>query len=741
MIIVLLLFGCAQSPESLVVSEQDIALIPLPKSIEFTGKQFELNDETIIHAPEALQNEIEILQSGIQDLLGFKMGVRHEPSETVLGYAITLKIDSTLQPSSDEWYMLGIQTQFIMISARSPKGLMHGIQSLMQMIPKNYGPVKLPGLLVRDEPKFEHRGLLLDCCRHFWSVDVVKKYIDLLSYYKMNVLHWHLTEDQGWRVQINKYPKLTEVGAWRTEADGSRYGGFYTRDDIREVVSYAAARHITVIPEIELPGHSLAALASYPHLACTDGPFKVTPEWGVFKDVYCAGNDSTFIFLEDVLTEVMALFPSKYIHIGGDESPKYRWENCNMCQKRISDEGLHDEHELQSYFIRRIQKFLNENDRKLIGWDEILEGGLAEGATVQSWRGMQGGVDAATSGNYAIMSPTSHCYLDYPLDNIDLERIYSFDPIPKELNDSAAARIIGGECNMWTEHVPTEKDLDSKVFPRMMGLAEVLWTYPSERDYEEFSVRVDQHGEELERKGVSYGFSKVPVAFKTEVEGKSIKVKVEKAIPELQTMVRFGEDEQKVEWNGDSIFTDKEQLYFALSLDGREYPKSFNLYLAPHEGLNIEPAVNATFSPYYTAGGKLGLTDGIMATMDFRDGKWQGYQVENQLEMTLELNELTSLTTFASNFYQYNNAWIFAPTQVEYFISQDGESFESIGVVEPTITLKEKGKFIEHFVIELNEPKTVSIVKMVAKSIGPCPDWHDAAGSPSWLFVDEFYVN
>lgn len=737
----ILLIGCVQPQEALVVSMDDLAIIPQPKSIEFSENKFILDDETIIHAPVELNNEVAILQEGVKDLLGFEMGVRNEPSETVLGYAITFQIDSTLSTRSDEWYMLGIQKHFILISAKTPKGLMHGIQTLLQIIPKNYGPVSLPGLLIRDEPKFPHRGLLLDCCRHFWSVDVVKKYIDLLAYYKMNVLHWHLTEDQGWRVEIKKYPKLTEIGAWRTEENGSKYGGYYTQEDIREIVAYAKARHISVIPEIELPGHSLAALASYPHLGCTDGPFEVTPEWGVFKDVYCAGNDSTFMFLEDVLTEVMDLFPGEYIHIGGDESPKYRWENCDKCQKRIFDEALHDEHELQSYFIKRIQTFLNENGRKLIGWDEILEGGLAEGATVQSWRGMQGGIDAANSGNYAIMSPTSHCYLDYGLELIDLEKIYNFDPIPDSLAPFVSHRIIGGECNMWTEHVPTEENLDSKVFPRMMGLTEVLWTYPSERNYEEFSSRVQMHGPALERKGVHFGFSKIPISFETEIVDDAINVKVMKAMPELVASVRFGEEGKFVEWNGDSTFTIREQLYFTATLNDRQYPKSFNLYLAPHKGMGITPTANAEFSPYYTAGGARGLTDGIMATLDFRDGRWQGYQVSEALEVTLDLGEQQEITTCSSNFYQYNNAWIFAPTQVEYFISDDGLAFRSIGSANPSHAPKEKGKFIDSMTLELDDPVNARFVKLMANSIGPCPDWHDAAGSPSWLFVDEFYVD
>ena len=312
--------------------------------------------------------------------------------------------------------------------------------------------------------------------------DFVKRYIDLLALYKMNVLHWHLTEDQGWRIAIDKYPKLTEVGAWRDDGQGGKYGGFYTKEDIREVIEYATERGITVVPEIELPGHSQAALAAYPQFSCTGGPFEVETEWGVFKEIYCAGNDSTFIFLEDVLSEVMELFPSEYIHIGGDEVPKYRWEHCEKCQRRIHIEGLYDEHELQSYFISRIGNFLATKERKMIGWDEILEGGLPEGATVQSWRGFDGAKTAVLSGHQAIVSPTSHAYFDYGLNDIDLEKVYEFNPIPEGISQKEEILVLGGECNMWSERAPQHK-VDSKVFPRMIAMSEVLWSGNDQKNF------------------------------------------------------------------------------------------------------------------------------------------------------------------------------------------------------------------------------------------------------------------
>jgi hexosaminidase len=354
--------------------------------------------------------------------------------------------------------------------------------------------------------------MLLDCCRHFMSKAFVKRYIDLLAYHKMNVLHWHLTEDQGWRIEIKKYPKLTDVGAWRGQGD-ERYGGYYTQRDVREIVEYARSRYVTVVPEIEMPGHSMAALASYPWLGCKGKGYEVGTHWGVYSDVYCAGNDRVFEFLTDVLSEVIGLFPSEYIHIGGDECPKTEWKACPKCQARIKAEGLQDEHKLQSYFIRRIEEFLSAEGRRLIGWDEILEGGLAPGATVQSWRGMDGAVTAATAGHDVIASPTSHCYLDYAqtripgeptwMGYIPLERSYAFEPTPAELTPAQAQHVLGLEGNMWTEHAPQER-VDWQIFPRLCALAEVGWSPKGARDWDDFSERMQTHYRRLDALGVTY---------------------------------------------------------------------------------------------------------------------------------------------------------------------------------------------------------------------------------------------
>lgn len=739
LLFILLLVSCQPPKNFTKVDFDNLSVIPQPKTLTADqGTEFLLDDQTVIFYGENSQAEAELLAAMIFEKTGLKV------ESLSKGKAPEGAIVLEEKKLAKEAYELTIGQGQVKISAQAGPGMLHGCQTVVQMLPSGKKHVSLPALTIKDSPRFEHRGLLLDCCRHFWPVEVVKKYIDVLSRYKMNVLHWHLTEDQGWRVEVKKYPRLTEVGACRTEADGSQYCGFYTQEDMREVVEYAAKRHIMVIPEIEMPGHSLAALAAYPHLACTDGPFEVTPEWGVFKDVYCAGSDSTFEFLEDVLIEVMAIFPSEYIHIGVDESPKFRWENCNKCQSRMTAEGLKDEHELQSYFIRRIGKFLEGHGRKLIGWDEILEGGLAEGAMVQSWRGMEGGIEAAKAGNYVVMSPTSHCYLDYGLQKIDLEKIYNFDPVPEELSGDLVGFIKGGECNMWTEHVPDEENLDSKVLPRMIGLAEVLWSYPKERDYDGFVERLGAHYPELQKR-FSPGFEKIPIAFETEVTERGLKVRVVKALEGINAQVAFDQEEpgpNSPEWLHDSTFRQNTRVRIRAKQGERVFPDLFELPIAVHDALGRIPETEQQYSKYYPAGGKGGLTDGILGTLDFRDGHWQGFQGED-LAFVIDLAAPQTISHVGLNFFQYNNAWIFAPVQLEISGSQDGIRFSQQVVMKGETSPRKKGEFIVPMVIDLaGRPlENVRFLKVKVTSMGPCPDWHDAAGSDSWLFVDEIVVN
>jgi len=509
-------------------------VIPEPDVMNFIASQFTLTEQTVIVANRSATSEANFLSSWLLEASGKQLKVvdmAEMPRENFILLnaskkssevnSETLKslpdsVRSRVLKADRSKHRMNITPKSIVLNAEFDQGVFYAIQTLRQLFPaeaelgKLKLPYALPSLIIEDDAKFPHRGLLLDCCRHFMSVEFIKKYIDVLAYYKMNVLHWHLTEDQGWRIQIDQYPLLTEVGAWRTEKDGTRYGGFYTKNQIREIVAYASARHITVIPEIELPGHSSAAIAAYPALSCTHAPIQVENEWGVFKDIYCAGDEYTFEFLENVLTEVCDLFPSPYIHIGGDEAPKFRWEQCEKCQRRIKKEKLKDEAELQTYFIERIATFLQNKGKRIIGWDEILEGGIPADAMIQSWRGMEGGEHAAKAGHDVVMSPTSHCYFDYGLSSTDMEEVYNFDPIPASLTMVESRFIRGGECNMWTEHAPQET-VDSKVFPRILALAEVLWSYPEQRNYQEFSKRVEQHYPRLKALDIQSGFPKIPV--------------------------------------------------------------------------------------------------------------------------------------------------------------------------------------------------------------------------------------
>jgi hexosaminidase len=501
------------------------ALVPRPAELKPLTGAFPLQASTFIVVP-AEKPEVQPIAQYLSDQLGqaagyaFPLQPKASGGQTFIPHGgIFLMLRTGPGPADDESYHLLVMPGNVILDARKPAGLFHGVQTLRQLVVQE-ADWQLPALEIRDQPRYPWRGMLLDCGRHFMTKDFVERYIDLLAYHKMNVLHWHLTEDQGWRIEIKKYPKLTEIGAWRqaTRDDeqprdaAGRYGGFYTQDDVREIVAYAKSRFVTIVPEIEMPGHCQAALAAYPELSCTGSPFKVGTEWGVYDDVYCAGNDHTFEFLQDVLTEVMDLFPSEFIHIGGDEVPKTRWKACPKCQARIKAEGLKDENELQSYFIRRIEKFLNSKGRRLVGWDEILEGGLAPNATVQSWRGMDGAVAAARAGHDVISSPTSHCYLDYPqfpvvstqpVTVITLDKIYSFEPTPPELTAEQAQHILGAEGNLWTEHAPQDH-VDYLVFPRLCALAEVAWSPKELRNWDDFAARMKTHYQRLDALGVHY---------------------------------------------------------------------------------------------------------------------------------------------------------------------------------------------------------------------------------------------
>jgi hexosaminidase len=506
-------------------SSGPLAIVPKPAKIERLSGSFRFDANTRIvldDRADSLGGCAGFLAEQLRRSTGFPFPAGRGDAQPVQENAIVFSLRAGDSLANPESYLLTVSPHGVRIDAPSPAGAFYAMQTLMQLLPTEFDlgtPVfgvrwEIPCVKIEDTPRFSWRGMHLDAGRHFAPVWFVKKYIDLIARYKFNTFHWHLTEDQGWRIEIKKYPNLTAVGAWRKETlgDGIPHGGFYTQEEIRDVVEYARRRYVTIVPELEMPGHSTAAIASYPELSCTGGPFQVRTGWGVYDDVYCPGNERTFSFLEDVLTEVMQLFPGTFIHIGGDECPKTRWKVCPRCQARMKAEGLATEHELQSYFIRRIEKFLNEHGRRLIGWDEILEGGLAPNASVMSWRGIQGGIDAAKAGHDVVMTPTSHCYFDYYQaltgepraigDVLTLQKVYSYEPVPPELTPDEARHILGAQGNLWSEFMDEPRMVEYMAFPRACALSEVVWSAPP-RDFADFSLRMAPHYERLLERGVN----------------------------------------------------------------------------------------------------------------------------------------------------------------------------------------------------------------------------------------------
>lgn len=497
-----------------------INIIPKPNKIEYLkGSVDVMKIEEIVLNIQLAKGVKEMTM--LKDILRLeKVGFRESKGDNPIKSKTAIIEFLPKAQDFNESYTLEIAKGGIKISANSATGIYYAMVSLRQIIENSAintssKSIKLPAVKIIDEPRFEYRGVHLDVCRHFFPVDSVKKYLDAMAYYKMNRFHWHLTDDQGWRIQIDKFPDLTNIGGYRKEEDGNTYGSYYTKADIKEIVRYAAERHITVIPEIEMPGHARAALAAYPQFSCSGEKLPVPSSWGVFEHVYCAGNDSTFQFLFDILDEVVDLFPGEYIHIGGDECPKDSWKKCEKCQARIKSQGLKDEHELQSYFIRRIENYLKTKGKKIIGWDEILEGGLAPDATVMSWRGIDGGIAAAKAGHHAIMTPGSHCYFDhYQADPAtqpkaiccftDLQKVYSYDVIPADLDAEQAKYILGAQANLWTEYITTYQHLEYMLLPRMLALSEVVWTQPENKEFEDFKIRLKQNLRVLKAKGYNF---------------------------------------------------------------------------------------------------------------------------------------------------------------------------------------------------------------------------------------------
>jgi hexosaminidase len=729
---ILFLLGC-QSSSNKNPFNPKTSIIPMPTLVDQKEELFEA--KFLNFKNDFKLREFELFKKQLENY--FPKSPIFSKSTSSKNFEI--KIDETIDKDSS-YYELSIGQEFILLKG-GEKGVFYGLQTLFQLIVLNNdsisNSIRLPCLEIKDKNSFEHRGFLMDCCRHFFSVKTIKKYIDLLALYKMNVLHWHLTEDQGWRIEIDKYPKLNTVGSWREDSTG-KYGGFYTKKEIKEIVKYAKERYIEVIPEIELPGHSQAAIASYPFLSCESKQIQVANSWGVFKDIYCAGNDSVFIFLEDIFQEITELFPSNRIHIGGDEAPKFRWENCKKCQKRMAEENLKGEHELQSYFIERIAEVLEKKNKSIIGWDEIIESKINSDVTIQSWRGFSGGIQAVKEGKKTIMSPTSHCYFDYDINSIDLEKVYDFNPIPPEIDSLESELIIGGECNLWSERIPSVKELDRKTFPRLLAMSEVLWTYRKEK-FEDFQNRVEDHYPILNQLDVHYGIESSPVRLSSKINNRKINTVVNSKIKNLEFTYQWDNKEAKPIKKNEEIEIDKSgKLTIQAYKNGKKYGVKKIEKFAVHLALNSNIDYQYMYSLSYPAEGLSSLTNGRLGSLDFKDGQWQGFSGKN-LDVTISLDSLTSVNKVSMNFYQYINSWIVAPNCISIMSSKDSLNWEIIKSVDSVGDIRKRGEFISSLSFDSLETNA-KYLKIFAKNYGKLPSWHEAAGAESWLFIDEIIV-
>lgn len=729
-------------------------LIPKPLELKYQDGFFELNKKTTIQADEN-SFEAKYLKELIKIHTGLdlKISPKNNPKNNI---QLNVNVPDTINFDKEQ-YNLDITKTKIHISAFSNQGLFYGIQTFLQVIPfEKKSEISIPSLKISDQPKLQWRGMHLDVCRHFFSKEFIKKYIDYLAMYKMNTFHWHLTDDQGWRIEIKKYPKLTEVGAWRNGSmighytdqtfDNIRYGGFYTQEEIKEIVAYAKERHITIVPEIEMPGHALAALASYPEFSCAGGPFEVGKTWGVLEDVFCT-KDETFAFLENVLTEVVELFPSEYIHIGGDESPKVRWKSCPHCQKRIKEEHLKDEHELQSYFIQRIEKFVNSKGRKIIGWDEILEGGLAPNAAVMSWRGTEGGIAAAKQKHFVVMSPGSHCYFDHyqgePKNEpiafggyTNVEKVYSFSPIPKELSAEESKYILGAQANLWTEYINTPEHVEYMFFPRIAALSEVVWGTSNPNNYKEFEKRLIQHFEMYEKKGINYSKAIFEVTSKVNPAENGVAFELKSVNPKGIKYTTDGSEPNKNSFYYETpiLVTSNQTIKAAYFENGKAKSATIEqpFFITKSTGKKIE----LEHQPHenYGIGGSFTLVDGMRGNTSKFGRDWLGFWGKD-MNATIDLGKSESISKISINTLSSEGSWIYYPKKIEILVSKEGANYISISTVLSKQIHENKGKIVVEF-----DKQNVQFIKVIAENNGIIVDGKPGAGSNSWLFVDEISI-
>jgi hexosaminidase len=770
------------------ITHAQITIVPMPTSITESKGSFNMMQSIVFsYKKQAGDGGIALFKKYLTSEFGITRIIDNDYNKNI-ATRINIEFDNN---QKNDGYSLEIDQNSIKIKGNE-KGVFYAFETLKQLFTKNNNRISLPICSIKDEPRFSYRGIHLDVSRHFFNVDYVKKYIDYLAAYKFNTFHWHLTDDQGWRIEIKKYPNLTKIGGCRDRTligrygsgkyDDKKYCGYYTQSQIKEIVQYATSRYITVIPEIEMPGHSTAALASYPFLGCTKGPYKTMDTWGVLDDVYCAGNDSTFTFIQNVLNEVMPLFPAAYIHIGGDECPKARWKKCAACQKRIKDNNLKDEDALQSYFIQRIEKFVNSKGKKIIGWDEILEGGLAANATVMSWRGEAGGIEAAKQGHDVIMTPGSHCYLDHSQTRnedsltigsyLPLDKIYNYEPIPATLTADEAKHVLGAQGNVWTEYIANTKKLEYMIFPRMIALSEALWTSKENKNWENFEKRLPIILERLDKKKTNYSKAYYDLQLKVlpekDYNGLGIEIR-RKMMPNTFLLGDFGASTDSVLKLGlmhlnEKNYTNSIEAHLVNQKDYKEceekvrnasYPNKVDqkdvnksvkklssivqqFYFNKATGKKITLSTNPN-EPYVNDG-PFTLVNGIQNTKGFgKSTEFLGFNGKD-VEVTIDFGKDVEISTIKVHCLDKNNSWIYLPSIIEVipipFIDTTVIKRHP-PLVSTNINVTNKNNVQ---IINLPEPTTCRSVRIFIKNYGIIPAGNAGEGKPAWLFLDEIEV-
>ncbi|ALJ04186.1 beta-N-acetylhexosaminidase [Pseudalgibacter alginicilyticus] len=748
-------------------TEADIKIIPKVESLQVNSGVFEFNKNTLfVVTDNSQETAAQLLIDKFKTVNNWDLKV---VSEQTNDNYIVFNTDVSLK---NEAYTLRVTSNNISISASSYSGFLYGVQSLRMLLPTAIESKKqvsdivwqIPNIEIKDSPRFKWRGLMLDLSRHFFDKDYIKETIDAISLLKMNVLHLHLVDDHGWRIEIKKHPRLTEVGAWRVDQEHmpwnkratnspeekGTYGGFLTQEELKEVVAYAELKGVEVVPEIEMPAHVSSAIAAYPELSCLEKPIGVPSGalWPI-TDIYCAGKEYTFEFLEDVLMEVIDIFPSKYIHIGGDEATKTNWKTCPHCQKRMKQEGLHDVEELQSYFVKRMEKFINSKGKKLIGWDEILEGGLAPGATVMSWRGFKGGLQAAGQGHDVVMTPTDFCYFDYyqgppeqePVAGgsvTTLSKVYQFDPVVDSMTEEEANHVLGGQANLWAEHVSTEPHSQYMIFPRLAALSETVWSPKASRNWDDFSNRLISMFQRYDYLGINYAKSSFIVTsdMKIDVQNKTVSLILHNEYP--NSNIKYALNDEALDNNSKPfvepiILSKTTAVKAGLFKDDVLFGDIFQDTIKFHKGVANNVMYNTDFNERYQGAGDFNLVNTLRGTKNFRDGRWQAW-LNSGVDVTIDLETEKEINQVTVGSMENQKNGIFYPTLIQVFVSNDGEIFNEITSFNRLFVLNENPE-LKDFILPFDTLNTrfVKIKISLSNNI--------RERNEGWIFVDEILID